>query len=125
MRVEVYRNLNKNCFSVRALEGPEKGRVIEHVRSVAIKSPQFVVQPAGREKARREGYKNVHAFIRGELCSKTQEDFYRSHKDFTWGEAKYDPYVHDSWVNDFDKPLEKARIAVLEFYSGHSDVSYI
>ena len=32
IRVEVYWNLHKRLFSVRALEGEHKGRVIEHAQ---------------------------------------------------------------------------------------------
>ena len=68
-KLEVYRNLHKKCFSVR-----RKGKVIEYIydsgmhrRRVELYliNAQFVVQPAGRERVRREKRKNVHAFVRG------------------------------------------------------------
>lgn len=64
-RVEVYWNLHKNCYSVRALSGPDKGRVIAHVPSISLTGAEFAVQPAGRRKVLRENRKNVHAFVRG------------------------------------------------------------
>jgi hypothetical protein len=67
MRVECYFNLRTHLWSVRALEGPDAGRVIGHAEKVLIRYARFVVQPAGRERVRREGVKNVHAFVRGEL----------------------------------------------------------
>ena len=67
MRVEVYWNLHKHLFSVRALEGEHKGRVIDHSYGVRLSNATFVSQPAGRERVRREGKKNVHAFVRGHL----------------------------------------------------------
>ncbi|SVD12165.1 uncharacterized protein METZ01_LOCUS365019, partial [marine metagenome] len=42
MRVEVYRNLHKGCFSVRALNGEDKGRVIDHVQSIMLRDATFV-----------------------------------------------------------------------------------
>ena len=48
-RVEVYRNLHKNCFSVRALTGENKGKVIDHVQEITLKDVKFAVQPAGRK----------------------------------------------------------------------------
>lgn len=123
MKVEAYRNLHNGCYSIRALEGPEKGKVIEHVKSLVISEPEFIVQPAGRDKVRREHKKNVHAFVRGYLGSKTWEDFWRSHIDFTWGTATYNPYTDDQWQGD-GKPLDKARIAVLDFNGEHSHVAY-
>lgn len=67
MRVEVYWNLHKRCFSVRALEGVDRGRVINHADKVLLRDVSFVVQPAGRKRAIRENRKNVHAFVRGTL----------------------------------------------------------
>ena len=67
IRVEVYWNLHKRLFSVRALEGENKGRVIDHAYGVRLSDATFVSQPAGRERVRREGVKNVHAFVRGHM----------------------------------------------------------
>ena len=92
MRVEAYRNLHQNCWSVRALEGPDKGRVIHRATTLRLSDCRFVVQPAGRNKVREQKKKNVHAFVRG-----------------TWGrsdprvlkncvEVTYNPYKHDTFV---------------------------
>ena len=62
MRVEVYWNLRKNCYSVRDCS---TGRVVEHTNSLWIRRPEFVVRRAGREKVLRDKQKNVHAFVRG------------------------------------------------------------
>ena len=60
--VEVYRNLHKDCWSVR----DSKTRlVINHVDYIHLHNATLVVQPAGREKVLREKRKNVHAFIKG------------------------------------------------------------
>mgnify|MGYP000321242765 FL=1 len=77
-RVEVYRNLHNNTFSVRLLR-PRlgrgdysrwklKGKVIKHLENwmtLNLQNVKFAVQPAGRDKVRSEGRKNVHAFVRG------------------------------------------------------------
>jgi hypothetical protein len=62
-RVEVYRNLHNGTHSIR-----RNGKVVKHLQhwqSIYLKDVKFAVQPAGREKVRREGKKNVHAFVRG------------------------------------------------------------
>ena len=64
MRVEVYFNLHKKTFSVRSCR---TGRVIHHTDKVHIANPEFVVRKAGRERVLREGKKNVHAFVRGDV----------------------------------------------------------
>jgi hypothetical protein len=62
-RVEIYRNLNNGTHSIR-----RNGKVVKHLthwQSIFLKDVKFAVQPAGREKVRSEGRKNVHAFVRG------------------------------------------------------------
>ena len=66
-RVEVYRNLNFGCFSVRALGGKHKGLVIDHVIQITLQNASFVVQPAGNRRVKAEKRKNVHAFVCGQL----------------------------------------------------------
>ena len=58
-RVEVYRNLHKNCFSVRALTGENKGKVIDHVQEITLKDVKFAVQPAGRKSVLKEKQKKI------------------------------------------------------------------
>ena len=67
MRVSVYRNLHKKCYSVVCMEpGPQRGRVIHHCADIDLQDARFVVQPAGWQKVRAGGPKNVHAFVRGD-----------------------------------------------------------
>jgi hypothetical protein len=63
IRVEVYWNLYKKCWSVRRAGG----RVLYHARAVTLDDVTWVVQPGGRARVLREGKKNVHAFARGTL----------------------------------------------------------
>jgi len=65
MKVRVYFNLHKKCFSVQALEGDRKGRVIAHVAEIDLYDCQFKVSEAGRQRVIREQRKNVHAFVVG------------------------------------------------------------
>ncbi len=68
MRVFVYWNLHRSCWSIKALQGPQRGRVIGHARDVELASCEFRVSEAGRQRVLREGRKNVHAGIVGTLC---------------------------------------------------------
>lgn len=70
-RVEVYWNLHKNVYSVRALNGPDRGRVVAHVDAINLVDATFAVQPAGRARVLAEGRKNVHAFVRGIVSTPT------------------------------------------------------
>jgi hypothetical protein len=66
MRVFVYFNLHKKCFSVKALEGADKGRVIAHRDALMLHSAVFKVSEAGRQRVLRERKKNVHAGVVGQ-----------------------------------------------------------
>ena len=62
LKVRVYRNLTKKCFSVKC---KKTNRVIAHVDDITLRDVTFPVSKAGRERVLRERQKNVHAFIEG------------------------------------------------------------
>lgn len=68
MRVFIYWNLRRKCFSVKAMEGPDKGKVIDHVRYFEMEDVTFKVSEAGRQRVLRERRKNVHAGLVGKLA---------------------------------------------------------
>ena len=59
-RVQVYYNIRRGDYSVR-----QSGRVIDHVDSIILRDVRFNVAPAGRNKVRATGVKNVHATVTG------------------------------------------------------------
>jgi len=66
---DVYRNLHKDLYSVRILEGPSKGRVVAHCSRIMVENAEFVVSERGRQRVIEERRKNVHAFIRGRVVA--------------------------------------------------------
>ena len=91
MRVEVYRNLHKQCWSVR---NTKTGRVINHVDNIHIEDATLVVQPSGREKVLRERRKNGHAFVRGYI----KEDYGIKDNWYSVQEIEYNPYKTNTFV---------------------------
>lgn len=65
MRVFVYRNLHKNCWSVKSLD---TGRVITRQDRVYLSDVTMKVSIKGRDKVRKEQCKNVHAGVVGTVC---------------------------------------------------------
>ena len=59
-RVQVYYNIRRGDYSVR-----QSGRVIDHVDTIILRDCRFNVAPAGRDKVRATGVKNVHATVSG------------------------------------------------------------
>jgi hypothetical protein len=70
MKCFVYRNLHKPgyVYSIRALEGPYKGRVIAYGSKIVITNVQFRVGEKGRQRVLATGVKNVHAGIVGDVA---------------------------------------------------------
>jgi len=85
MKVEVYKNLHKDTWSIR---DQSTGLVVDHSDHVLIKDAKFVVQKRGRNRVLKEKRKNVHAFVRGVICP------YRE-LGGNWNQVKYDPYKAD------------------------------
>jgi|26BtaG_2_1085354.scaffolds.fasta_scaffold02168_7 hypothetical protein len=119
MRVEVYRNLHRQCFSVRALEGPKKGKVILHTDAVLIKDAEFVVQKGGQARVRRTGHKQIHAFVRGEIravssfASNTLKGLAKS-RDIKMDQFTYNPYENDTFIDRYLKaPVMRSDWAAL------------
>ena len=87
-RVRAYYNLHKKCFSVQDYK---TGLVVEHTDSLFFTNAMFVVRKSGNEKVKREGRKNVHAFVNG-IRSKLKQGMmpeFASHK------VRYDPHTMD------------------------------
>jgi len=96
-KVFAYRNLHRQCWSVKALEGPLKGRVIYHANEITLFECTFKVSQAGRQRVLREQKKNVHAGVQGYISD-----------NFTFADQEshgcdipitYNPYKYDSFVD--------------------------
>lgn len=114
MKVFVYFNLHKRVFSVKALEGKDKGRVIGHRTSLALDSPTFKVSEAGRQRVIREKRKNVHAGVVGYITS----PYDWSKEEVQWTAVLYNPYLFSSFVTFNGKPVHKARFANMNINNG-------
>lgn len=108
MRVDVYKNLNKDCLSVKCLiPGSDRyGIVVSHEQKVNIQEPEFVVQDAGRQRARERGVRNVHAFVRGQWDE--------SEKVVCGEPVAYNPFKYNHFVHAESKePVESAELAAV------------
>lgn len=68
-KVYVYFNVNKQLFSIKNLNGPNKGKVGGHSNSIVLKDVCFRVGEGGRQRVLREQKKNVHAGVVGTYYS--------------------------------------------------------
>lgn len=93
LRVFVYWNLHKSCFSLKALEGPYKGRVVAHASCLWLRTPTFKVSQAGRARVLREKAKNVHAGVVGYICKSPELN------NPQILQAYYNPYKVDCFID--------------------------
>ena len=100
--VQVYFNLHRRCWSVR-----QRGRVIGHANSLVLRDVTWRVQPSGRERVRREGRKNVHAYASGWVTHLIL-------LDGTEQAVRYNPYELETFVVGNNQPLLTSRFAVFE-----------
>ena len=103
MRVRVYYNLTKKCFSVM----DKKTRlVIAHARKVELSDVSFKVSESGRQRVIKERRKNVHAFVEG--------NWEQNGVSLLGVEIAYNPYLYSSFVvKDTLQPIHRADSAYL------------
>lgn len=108
MKVFVYYNLHRKVWSVKALEGDSKGKVIAHRQSVVLMQPQPKVSQAGRQRVLQERRKNVHAGLVGDWSD-------RSILQLEGDEITYNPYKYTSFVyKDDEQPFTGASVALMQ-----------
>lgn len=107
MKVFVYFNLHKKVFSVKALEGPNKGRVVAHRDKLHLTSVVFKVSEAGRQRVLSEQRKNVHAGVVGQWDDTLPDNY-------AGVAVTYNPYRFSSFVRKSDEqPVHQAHNAYL------------
>ena len=96
MTVQVYFNLHKRIFSVR---DKRTRRVILHAPEVFLSLALFKVSQKGRARVHRDGVKNVHAFVEGDMVKNIPTLL-------PDGElVKYNPYLNETFVNVHGDPV--------------------
>ena len=89
IKVFVYRNLHKNCLSVRDCR---TRRVIAHLDQITLENVTFRVSAAGRARVLKERRKNVHAGVQGVWIDDAADTTQCSRR------VIYDPYRFESFV---------------------------
>jgi len=115
MKVFVYFNLHRKLFSIKALEGNMKGRVIAHRQQVLLNDATFKVSEAGRQRVIRERRKNVHAGVSGTWFD--DDDVQHAGNVFVninGSAIMYNPYRYSTFVHLYgEHPITSARLVAL------------
>ena len=113
IKVFVYFNLHKKCWSLKALEGENKGRVIAHEDFVTLVEATPKVSEAGRQRVLKEKRKNVHAGIVG-YWDKQTADMYMENLDLDPWDITYNPYKYKTFVySDIKMPFKSAPVVLM------------
>ena len=103
--VYVYRNLRKDCWSIR-----QGSTVRFHTLYAFLRDAKFKVSQAGRKRVIKDKRKNVHAFVVGLLtnpCQKFVTSYIVKQK---YSAIIYNPYMYQSFVRlDDKKSVKTAR----------------
>lgn len=63
--VAIYKNLHRDGWSIRALDGPHKGRVVAHAKAVALTDCTMRVGQAAAARIAAGRAREVHAWVTG------------------------------------------------------------
>lgn len=117
LKAKVYWNFHRKCFSVQV-----NGRVVARATHVTLWCPSFRVGKAGRARVLREGRKNVHAYIVGEVVYAWSY----GKGPFDDGLAVYNPYEHETFVDKATgRTLTKAWLAQCKVIDGRPSVYWV
>ena len=108
MRVRVYRNLHKECFSIQHHTKGVGWRLLHHKKKLYLEDCKFIVQKGGRNRVLKEKQKNVHAYIEGNYFDEPQEGS-------VYVSPYYNPYEFEHFVTfDDRRKLEKGENVYLD-----------
>lgn len=101
--VQVYKNLNRDCFSI---QDKKTKLVVAYADTVTVRNANFVISEAGRQRAIRDNRRNVHAYVQGE--------FFISDQDIPLEAVKvgyYNPFKTDKFINeDTNEVIEQSYL---------------
>lgn len=110
-KADVYKNLQKDCYSVRSRESETYGTVISHEEYVVVKSASFEVSETQRQTVIEEERKNVHAVVRGVIAD---ESVWGDEVDAKSVPVTYNPYEYANFVHaKTEEPIDEAALVLL------------
>ena len=118
MRVFVYFNLHRKCFSIKALEGDRKGRVVAHSTTVLLEGCKFKVSEAGRQRVLREKRKNVHAGVSGTWINADRVESCYEFLSMVGRQVTYNPYKYSSFIiKATEQSVDKADVVGMKVFA--------
>ncbi len=98
MYVRVHRNLHRNKFNISTYIKGVGWRLHSYADTCTLEDVTFKVNQGGRMRVIREGKKNVHAFLYGNLTDEVYfGDFFGIKKNENAQQISYNPFRNDSF----------------------------
>ena len=97
----VYRNLHKGCYSIKALEGEHKGKVVGWNKRVLLCDVTQKISEAGRQRVLRDKQKNIHAGIVGYYSTK-EIQYNHNEKEIYYNPYKVEKFVYKDTLDVFE-----------------------
>jgi hypothetical protein len=106
-RVAVYKNLHKQAWSVRAMPGPYKGRVIGHAHAITLVDCRTHVNCRAQQRIAGGAAREVHAWIVGTVSdtatlASPRRLTYRPHERAEFFVADTGEEIHSADIVAFD-----------------------
>lgn len=126
MKAFIYRNLHfqGHIFSIKALEGLNKNRVVGHAPGILLQNVEFIVSETGRQRVLTQKRKNVHAGIVGNIIAvyqyrprlpsplKTQQQWFNQVVGYP---INYNPYSGSTfYIVGVNTPIHKAEFVSIQ-----------
>lgn len=93
-RVFTYFNPNKSLFSVKALEGKHKGKIIIQAPALTLKGALFIVNEEKKQRSITDK-KNIHSGIAGYILSlKSDKDKVNSWQEIIFKSEKAEEFTY-------------------------------
>jgi len=110
--VSCYRNLNRRLNGEKGFFSVKQGGIVKfHTRIIYLRNVDFLVNERLRQKVIATHSKNVHAFVRGYVC--TPAEFYEVNSGGFGEGVAYNPYKTAHFMSQ-DKPCDTAIVCMLE-----------
>ena len=95
--VDLYCDLHRKCSSIKALDGEDKGRVVDKPHDVVLRDVTLRVSRAAVRKILETGVRSVHAYARGVRTALTSADV-RAMPEST--RVRYNPKIRGEFFDD-------------------------
>jgi hypothetical protein len=110
--VRCYCDLHRKCSSLKALQGPNKGRVVAKPVQVVLSGVRFEISQAGLRKVRETGVRNVHAYARGQVVGTDISEIVNNPAVVR---ITYNPHLYSQFVRvDSQAPITGADFIAID-----------